>query len=218
MFQNFFFHSRDDVRGGCGARGRWSDDPRERGGHHGREERGFGGHFGRGAERGGPWGRGGFGGGGRERLFDSGELQLVILKLLSERPSYGYELIKAIEERFAGGYAPSPGVIYPTLTLLEERGLTAVQSSEGNRKVFAVTEAGQAELATNASRLNAIFERIEHSGKRFGRERSPEIMRAFRNLGEAIRGRMMRGENLTPDQITRIASAINEAARAIDGV
>jgi DNA-binding PadR family transcriptional regulator len=209
MFSTFFhsYSDRGEVRHTCG--------PDESRGGSGRHERGFGGAWERHGH--GPWGRGGFGG-GRERLFDSGELQFVILKFLAERPSYGYELIKAIEERLAGGYAPSPGVIYPTLTLLEERGLTEVVSTEGNRKVYGITEAGKQELAANQARLDAIFDRIEHSGRRFGRERSPEIMRAFRNLGEAIRGRMMRGENLTPEQITKIAQAITDAARAIDGV
>jgi DNA-binding PadR family transcriptional regulator len=209
MFSTFFRSNSDrgEVRDSCGPHG-----PR---GGHGRHERGFGGGWEKHGH--GPWGRGGFGG-GRERLFDSGELQFVILKFLAERPSYGYELIKAIEERLAGGYAPSPGVIYPTLTLLEERGLTEVVSSEGNRKVYGITEAGKQELSANRARLDAIFDRIEHSGRRFGRERSPEIMRAFRNLGEAIRGRMMRGENFTPEQITKIAQAINDAARTIDGV
>jgi len=208
MFQDFFHHARHPHRGHCGPRGRGADETGSTA-----DTRGFAGRGG----HGGPWGRGGFGG-GRERLFDSGELQLVILNLLNERPSYGYELIKAIEERLAGGYAPSPGVIYPTLTLLEERGLAEVVSSEGNRKTYGITEAGKAELAANKPRIDAIFERLDHSGRRFDRERSPEIMRSFRNLGEAIRSRMMRGENLSSEQITRIAQAINDAARAIDGV
>ena len=197
MFTRFAFHHNDpDSPRHCGPHGR----------HHAR----FGG------QRGSPWERG-FGG-GSERFLDPGDLQLIILQLLSEKPSYGYELIKTIEERLSGGYAPSPGVVYPTLTLLEERGLAEVQTSEGNRKVYAITEAGKAELAANQSRTSAIFDRMEHSGRRFGRERSPEIMRAFRNLGEAIRGRMMRGGNLTPEQITHIANAINDAAHAIDGI
>jgi len=210
MFQNFFY-SRHDYGGGCGPRGHRADASGDS-----RDQRHFGGHWGRGDRGGGPWGRG-FGG-GRERIFDSGELQLVILKLLSERPSYGYELIKAIEERLAGGYAPSPGVVYPTLTLLEERGLAEVVNTEGNRKVYGITEPGRAELAANKARVDAIFDRMDHSGRRFDRERSPEIMRAFRNLGEAIRARMIRAESLTPEQMSRIAQAINDAARAIDGV
>lgn len=205
MYKEFFFQSHDD-RGhqhGCDRHGR----------HHGRfggrgergEFRGHREHFERGF------------GGGRERLFDSGDLQLIILDLLSKQPSYGYELIKAIEERMAGGYAPSPGVVYPTLTMLEERGFTEVVSSEGNRKVYGVTEAGRKELEANAARLREIGERIDRSGERFERLRSVQVMRAFRNLGEAVRGRMFRG-NLTPEQIAKIAEAIDAAAQAIDAV
>src|ERR1700690_2190580 len=73
-------------------------------------------------------------GGGRERFFDNGHLRLVILQLIADKPSYGYEIMKAIEERLSGGYAPSPGVIYPTLTLLEEEGLATVSATDGNKK------------------------------------------------------------------------------------
>jgi DNA-binding PadR family transcriptional regulator len=150
-------------------------------------------------------------------MFDAGDLQLIILQQLAVKPSYGYELMKAIEERLSGGYVPSPGVVYPTLTMLEERGLAEVQAREGSRKVYAVTEAGHAELAANAERLRAISERLEQSGKAFGRERSPEIMRAFGNLGEAVRMRMVR-EGLTPEQVKKVAEAIDAAAKAIDAI
>ena len=76
----------------------------------------------------------GFGGGGRERFFDNGHLRLVILQLIAEKPSYGYEIMKAIEERLSGGYAPSPGVVYPTLTLLEEEGFATVRQPTAARK------------------------------------------------------------------------------------
>jgi len=178
----------------------------------GREER----HHARFGRHAGPWGRG-FAG-GRERFLDPGDLQLLILQLLSEKPSYGYELIKSIEERLSGGYAPSPGVVYPTLTLLEERGFAlVVEPSEGGRKTYAITDAGRKELADNAARLREITERMEHTGRAFGRGRSPQIMRAFRNLAEATRIRMFRGD-LTPEQIAKIAEAIDNAARAIDKV
>ena len=150
-------------------------------------------------------------------MFDAGDLQLILLQQLAVKPSYGYELMKAIEERLSGGYVPSPGVVYPTLTMLEERGLAEVQSSEGNRKVYAVTEAGHAELAANAERLHLITERLEQSGKAFGRERSPEIRRAYMNLGEAVRMRMVR-EGLTPEQVKKVAEAIDAAAKAIDAI
>ena len=161
----------------------------------------------------GHWGRG-FGG-GRERLFDAGDLKLVILKLLSEQPSYGYQLIKTMEEQLAGGYAPSPGVIYPTLTLLEEEGLAAVATSESNKKVYSLTPEGQQFLETNKARVSQIFERLEAQGDRFQRGRSPEIMKAFMDLRGAVMARVARG-TLTPDQVTRIAEAIHGAAKAID--
>jgi len=150
-------------------------------------------------------------------MFDAGDLQLILLQQLAVKPSYGYELMKAIEERLSGGYVPSPGVVYPTLTMLEERGLAEVQSTEGNRKVYAVTEAGHAELAVNAERLHLITERLEQSGKAFGRERSPEIRRAYMNLSEAVRMRMVR-EGLTPEQVKKVAEAIDAAAKAIDAI
>lgn len=156
-------------------------------------------------------------GGGRERMFDSGDLQLIILQLVAEKPSYGYELIKAIESRMAGGYAPSPGVVYPTLTLLEERGFVRIESSEGGRKVYAVTDAGRQELEQQAQRLREITERVEQSGRQFRRGRSPELMRAFTELRNAIRARMTR-EGLTEEQITKMAQAIEQAARVIDKV
>ena len=86
-----------------------------------------------------PWARARFGG-GRERHFDNGELRFVILQLIADKPSYGYEIIKAIEERLSGGYAPSPGVVYPTLTMLEEEGYATVSSTESNKKLYAATE------------------------------------------------------------------------------
>ena len=152
------------------------------------------------------------------RAFDYGELRVLVLSMIAEEPRHGYELIKSIEERLSGGYAPSPGVVYPTLTLLEERGFAqVVEPSEGGRKTYAITDAGRKELADNAARLREITERMEHTGHAFRRGRSPQIMRAFRNLGEAVRMRMFRGD-LTPEQIAKIAEAIDAAARTIDSV
>src|SRR5580704_18628303 len=175
-------------------------------------------------ERGGPEGRfgRGFGGrgrhesrhGGRERMFDAGDIKLVILKLLSEQPSYGYQLIKTMEERLAGGYSPSAGVIYPTLTMLEEEGLAA-STLENNKKVYSVTTEGTAYLEENKRRVEALFERLEEAGKGFERGRSPEIMKAFHNLRTAVVARVSR-ESVTTEQIRKISEAINAAAKAID--
>jgi len=153
-------------------------------------------------------------GGGRERLFDAGDLKLVILKLLSEQPSYGYQLIKTMEERLAGGYSPSAGVIYPTLTMLEEEGLAA-STLENNKKVYSVTAEGTAYLEENKRRVEALFERLEEAGKGFERGRSPEIMKAFHNLRTAVVARVSR-ESVTAEQIRKISEAIDAAAKAID--
>jgi DNA-binding PadR family transcriptional regulator len=101
----------------------------------------FGGGFGGWDDESG--GRGGRGGGrGRGRMFAGGELRLVLLRLVAEQDRHGYELIKAIEELTGGEYAPSPGVVYPTLSLLVDEGLLAEVAGEGSRKAFTVTEAG----------------------------------------------------------------------------
>jgi DNA-binding PadR family transcriptional regulator len=188
-------------------------------GDHGRGERHHGRHGGWGGWEGFRGGRGfgGFGGGDRERLFDSGELRLVILNLVAEKPSYGYEIIKAIEERLSGGYAPSPGVVYPTLTLLEEEGYATVSTAEGSKKLYTVTEQGAEYLKTNQATVKAIFGRMEQAGKAFGRGRSPQIMRAVANLMFALKMRAGQG-NLSPDQTRKITEAIDAAARVIDEV
>ena len=118
----------------------------------------FGGGSGRGwgRSRGGDWG-GEFGGRGgprgprgRNRVFGSGELRLALLHLLEQAPRHGYDLIKAIEEQTGGAYAPSPGVVYPTLSLLTDEGLIEEQAGDGARKVFALTKAGHMELTERA--------------------------------------------------------------------
>jgi DNA-binding PadR family transcriptional regulator len=191
-------------------------------GHHGRDERHHGRHGGwegfMGRERGFGRGFGGaFGENARERLFDSGELRLVILQLVAEKPSYGYEIIKAIEERLSGGYAPSPGVVYPTLTLLEEEGYATVSTGEGSKKLYTVTELGSEYLKTNQATVKAIFGRMEQAGNAFGRGRSPQIMRALMNLKFALKMRAGQG-NLSPEQTRKITEAIDAAARVISEV
>lgn len=187
-------------------------------GRHGRHSEGMEDRFA--GFRGGHWGGfgGGFGrgfGGMRERMFDGGELKLVILKLLADQPSYGYQLIKSMEERLAGGYSPSAGVIYPTLTLLEEEGLATASQSETNKKVYSLTAEGREFLESNKERVGELFERIEAVSERIQRGRSPEVMQAFMNLRQAVMERARR-RNVTPEQIRKIAEAIDAAAKVIE--
>ena len=164
----------------------------------------------------------GFGGGGRERMFDAGDLQLILLQLIAEKPSYGYELIKAIEERMGGGYAPSPGVVYPTLTLLEERGFARIEPTEGTRKVYAITDEGRAELEKNADRLRDLTGRVDRTGQRFRRGRAPEVMRAFGDLRRAVLRAALRGresgEGVPDTKLAKIVEAIEHAAQVIDSL
>jgi DNA-binding PadR family transcriptional regulator len=212
--QNEDRRHRFDRRGwpGTEAHGR-HDYPQ-----HDADPRGFRHGFrGRGPERGfggrGFGGRGGFGE-GRGRLFDAGDVKLVILKLLSEQPSYGYQLIKTMEQRLSGGYVPSAGVIYPTLTMLEEEGL-ATSTAENNKKVYALTPEGVQYLEANQPQVTELFTRLEEAGRSFERGRSPAMMKAFMNLRSAVMARVSR-ESVKPEQIQKMTDAINAAAKTID--
>src|SRR4029077_10037509 len=127
----------------------------------GRGRHGFG-HF-----VGGFFGGPGLGGGGFRtgRKLASGELQLVLLALLGERPSHGYELIKALEERSGGFYSPSPGMIYPALTWLEEVGYASV-AAEGTKKLYSITDTGREYLKDNQDAADAMLGQLEHIGRK----------------------------------------------------
>jgi DNA-binding PadR family transcriptional regulator len=124
------------------------------------------GHFGRGFMEGGMGGRG-FGMG---RKLASADLQLLILKLLEEKSRYGYEIIKELEERSKGFYVPSPGMVYPALTYLEEIGHATV-AADGARKLYSITDSGKEHLAKNLSAADALFTQFGRVGERMDRVR-----------------------------------------------
>jgi DNA-binding PadR family transcriptional regulator len=148
------------------------------------------------------------------RMFDHGELRLVVLALIAERPRHGYELIKEIEDRLAGTYSPSPGVIYPTLTMLEELGHTTVAESEG-KKLYTITAEGTAYLDANKSAVDQAMAHMQSVKSAHGGGPAPEILRARVNLKMALRLREARGP-LTEQQIRDIAAALDAAAVAIE--
>lgn len=131
----------------------------------GRGGGGFGPFGGRGGGRGGPGDM--FRAG---RMLADGDLKLITLSLLAEAPRHGYDIIKALEERTSGIYSPSPGVVYPTLTFLEEAGYAA-SAAEGNKKVFSITEAGQAHLADNREMIDGVLEHLERFGRKMAKAR-----------------------------------------------
>ena len=174
------------------------------------------GHFGPGPFGGWRSRGGGFGGrGGREgRMFDGGELRLVILALVAEKPRYGYEIIKELGERVGGEYSPSPGVVYPTLTMLEEMGYASASQDPQGRKLYTLTGDGEKVLADNKAQIDAIFGRFGESDEgRFAGFIS--IKRAMLNLRATLRLRL-RGRAATPQQIQAIADALDAAAKTIE--
>jgi DNA-binding PadR family transcriptional regulator len=122
--------------------------------------------FGGGHRRGGHW-RGG-------RMFEQGGLKFVILRLLDEKPRHGYDIIKELEERSGGRYTPSPGTVYPTLTLLEEMGFASATVEEGGKKVYSITDAGRQHLAENKGAVDEVIDRLAQVGASiFGEQMRP---------------------------------------------
>jgi DNA-binding PadR family transcriptional regulator len=189
------------------------------GGGHGFRPFGFGG------------GPGGFGFRSGRKL-SAADLQLLILTLLGEKPSHGYELIKAIEERSSGFYGPSPGVIYPALTYLEEVALAA-STAEGNRKLYDLTDAGRAHLAERRAEAEAILGQLKELGRGMDRVREafteegedgfdpfrrgawagvPELRSARRMLRAALATR----RGAPHEELMRIAEILRRAAEEIE--
>lgn len=149
------------------------------------------------------------------RMFGGSELRLVLLKLIEEQPRHGYDLIRDIEERTGGAYAPSPGVVYPTLTLLADMALIDEAPSEGSRKLFAVTDAGRAMLAKKADEVAGLFARLSELGAMRARTDKAPIRRAMTNLQAVLHNRLS-GEDVATATLHDIAALIDEAAGKIE--
>src|SRR3984957_2349568 len=190
--------------------GRWAAGRRHRGGRFG----GFGGRHG-----------GGDGEGGEDlmrarRMLAQGDLRLVALALIAEAPRHGYEIIKLLEEKTADWYSPSPGIVYPTLTFLEEAGYVTA-STEGSKKLYTITEEGRAYLQSNRELVDVVLARLTALGERVNRwrrsersergERSslpPLVEAAFNHLRETVGKRL---ENDADDE-SRLVEILARAA------
>jgi DNA-binding PadR family transcriptional regulator len=179
---------------------------------------------------------GGFGGfGGAGPIFGAGrkmfaaDLQLLILALLEEKPRHGYELIKELEERSGGFYSPSPGVIYPALTYLEELSFASIELS-GTKKLYSITAEGRQHLEENRKGVEAMMTDLEHVAAKIERMQrffasdeagddlsdlrgSDEFIEARRALKTALRQKM----HCTPQEAKRIAEILRRAAIEILG-
>ena len=165
--------------------------------------------------------RGNWGGGRRgrtgKRMFEGGELRLVLLKLIADEPRHGYELIKAIEDMTGGEYAPSPGVVYPTLTMLEDMGLIAEKKSKDSKKVYEATDEGRAHLDENSEEIDDLIERLEGHGQHRRRGQRPEIGRAIGNLMTALRNRIAH-DGWNEQLLNEVVDILDEAAQRIERV
>ena len=194
------FYGMHRGRGGrgCGPRGNWDNWEQFAASFAGRWEE---------AQRG--------RGGRQRRMFDGGELKLVMLQLIADEPRHGYDLIRVIEELTGGAYAPSPGVVYPTLTLLDEMGQIEEQQSEGAKKRFAATDAGRAHLDENREQVDALIARLKELGAHRQRTERGPIVRAMHNLRHAVNVRVGRGE-FSEDTLHDVAALLDEVAQKIE--
>ncbi|HXY31045.1 MAG TPA: PadR family transcriptional regulator [Gemmatimonadaceae bacterium] len=160
-----------------------------------------------GSRRGGPF-RGG-------RMFEQGDLKYVILRLLEEKPRHGYEVIKELEERFGGAYSPSPGTVYPTLTMLEDLGYAKASPEEGGKKVYEITPEGKAHLAEHQHTVDDIFARITEFGSSFFGEGMMRVNHAFKDVGRATYTTAPRHAR-DPERLTKIADILRRAAQEIE--
>jgi len=159
------------------------------------------------------------------RRLASGDLRLVLLALLAERASHGYELIKALEERSGGFYSPSPGMVYPALTWLEEVGYASV-AAEGTKKLYSITDPGRAYLKENRGAADAMLGQLEYLGRKMGRVR--EVLGGFdddedadaQGIGAArreLRQALREKRGAPPEEKLRIGEILREAPARIRG-
>ncbi|MGR6465755.1 helix-turn-helix transcriptional regulator [Rhizobium sp. PAMB 3182] len=188
------------------------------------------------AAKGGPFGRGFMGGsrGGRGfgddgdgprggRFLGQGDIRTLVLMLIEDEPRHGYEIIKQIEELSAEAYAPSPGVIYPTLTFLEEAGYAAITESEGSKKRYAITEEGRAYLEENRALATMLFERLKAIGEKASRMRKwRDEMRGGPDLPKSVEAAMMNLREVVARKLEKDPAAATDIVRKLlemaDGV
>ena len=150
------------------------------------------------------------------RPFDYGELRILSLALLAEQPRHGYELFKVIEERMGGSYSPSPGVIYPTLTWLEDMGYAEVEADvSSGRKRYRITKDGESFLAANRSAAEDLASRVASTEGRGASQMPASVVRGMENVKLALRLRIKQGP-ISAEAAEGIAAALDAASKTIE--
>jgi DNA-binding PadR family transcriptional regulator len=150
-------------------------------------------------------------------MFGHGDLKFVVLNLLAEKPRHGYEIIKELEDRFGGAYSPSPGTVYPTLSLLEDLGYASAVVEEGNRKVFEITDAGRKYLEDNRSVVDDIFGRVDEVGAFVFGPTMAGLAGSFGGLGRAAFRAGMRHQG-DEEWAKKVSEIIARATREIEEI
>jgi DNA-binding PadR family transcriptional regulator len=150
----------------------------------------------------------------RTHMFESGEVKFVILRLLKEKPRHGYEIIKALEEKLAGCYTPSPGTVYPTLQLLEDQGYVRVVEESG-KKIYHITPEGEAFLEENKAAIEDIFDRVRDTVRDFAGGPMGELHQAFARVASVTYKRAWRWGGGHPS-VPRIVEILKKAADDIE--
>lgn len=151
------------------------------------------------------------------RFFEQGDLKYVILRLLEEKPRHGYDIIKELENRFGGSYAPSPGTVYPTLTMLEDLGYARVVPEEGGKKIFEITDEGRRHLAEHSTTVDDIFARIARFVEGFTDAPMTELNQAFQRLAKATY-KTATSQISDKSKIEQIRDIIRRAAEEVEAV
>ena len=151
------------------------------------------------------------------RMFEQGDLKLVILRLLEEKPRHGYEIIKELEGRFGGAYSPSPGTVYPTLTMLEDLGFARVVPEEGGKKIYEITDQGRGHLAEHSSAVNDIFDRISRFVEGFVDAPMRDVNQSFKHIARATYTTAT-SHISDKEMLGRIKDVLDKAAAEIDGM
>ena len=151
------------------------------------------------------------------RMFEQGDLKLVILRLLEEKPRHGYEIIKELETRSGGAYSPSPGTVYPTLTMLEDLGYARAVPEEGGKKIFEITDEGKKHLAEHSTTVNDVFDKFVKFAEGFTASPMMDVNNAFRNIAKATYSTATSHIGDT-DKLSRIKEILAKAAADIDAL
>lgn len=147
-------------------------------------------------------------------MFDGGELRLILLHLINEESRHGYDLIRAIESLSRGAYAPSPGVIYPTLTMLRDMGFVGEPDTDDKRKLFSITAEGKTHLAENAAVVKTLLDRLGAVAQVRERTDAAPVRRAMQNLKNALFDKLAAGADR--EVVLATAALIDDAAQKIE--